>query len=163
MPDDGGSARERKLQIGHMHAADIDIVCLDKTVAGIVDAETTQYVDCGNQHPATAAAGIVDRYDLVLIGLFLDERFVHRGSCHKFRNMIRRKELSSGFAAEIAAHEDLAEVVVEHAVVIDYGRKQSINLRENLCKAFLLVGLIGLNDLHIPFFPFVAVEMIDLI
>ena len=69
VPDDGGSARERKLQIGHMHAADINVVCLDETVAGIVDAETTQYVDCGNQHPATAAAGIVDRYDLVLIGL----------------------------------------------------------------------------------------------
>ena len=38
VPHDGGNACERKLQIGHMYAAQIDVVCLYKTVPCVVDA-----------------------------------------------------------------------------------------------------------------------------
>ena len=38
VPDDGGNARDGKLQIGHMNAADIDVVRLYETISGVVDA-----------------------------------------------------------------------------------------------------------------------------
>ena len=38
VPDDGGNACKRELQISHMYAAQIDVVCLYKTVPCVVDA-----------------------------------------------------------------------------------------------------------------------------
>ena len=69
--------------------------------------------------------------------------------------MVGRKELPCGLIAEIAAHKDFAEVVVEFAVVVHDGGEQGIHLCEDLCEFLLLVGLITADNLQIPFFPFI--------
>ena len=57
--------------------------------------------------------------------------------------------------AEIAAHEDFAEVVVEFPVVVHDGGEQGIHLCEDLRKFLLLVGLVAADNLQIFLFPIV--------
>ena len=76
-------------------------------------------------------------------------------SRHKLREMIGRKELPCGLIAEIAAHEDFAEVVVEFPCVVHDGGEQGIHLCEDLRKFPLLVGLVVSDNVQISLFPFI--------
>ena len=155
--------RERELQIGHVNAAFVDVARVYKAVSGIVDAAGAQDVQSGDEHSASAAARIVDGDNAVVCRLVLYKRFIHDGARHKFRDMVGRKELPGVFAAEIAFHKQLAEVVVESAVIIDNGGKQGVNFAENLREFPLQVGRIALDDLHIAFLAFLFLCEIDLI
>lgn len=163
MPYNGWHAREGELQIGHVNAAFVDVARVYKAVSGIVDAAGAQDVQSGDEHSASAAARIVDGDNVVVCRLFLYEGFAHDGACHKFRDIVGRKELPGVFAAEIAFHKQLAEVVVESAVIIDNGGKQGVNFAENLREFPLQVGRIAFDNLQVPFLAFLFLREIDLI
>ena len=151
------------MQIGHVNAAFVDVARVNETISGIVDAAGLQDVQSCDEHSASAAARIVDGDNAVVCRLFLYEGFAHDGACHKFRDIVGRKELPGVLVAEITFHEQLAEIVVESAVIIDDGGKQGVNFAENLREFPLRVGRIALDDLQIPFLAFLFLREIDLI
>ena len=162
MPYNGRYAREGELQIGHVNAALVYVARVNETVSGIVDTAGLQDVQSGDEHSASSAARIVDGDNAVARRFFFYESFVHDAR-HKFRDMVRSKKLSGVLVAEIAFHEQLAEIVVEFAVVVDDGGEQSVNLAENLRKFLLQGWRIAFDDLQIPLFTFLFLCEVDLI
>lgn len=59
MPDDGGNSRKGKLEVGHVHAPDIDVGAENKAIPGIVDAVIVfECIERGNEHSTASATGV---------------------------------------------------------------------------------------------------------
>lgn len=82
------------MKIGHVYAADIDILCEYETVVGIVEmillAESFQSRD---KHSARAAGRIFDGYDFVVPLFLTNDRLINAYFGAKAGNVIRRKKL----------------------------------------------------------------------
>ena len=93
-----------------------------------------------------------------VIGLLFDEFFRQRDFCHETGDVIGSEELSRMLVAEIAVHEEPAEVVVESPVVIDHGGEQREYLGEDVRKRVLIFFRIALHDLQVPFLAFLPLR-----
>ena len=128
-----GNACEGELQIGHVYAADIDILAKHETVVGIVElillAESFQSRD---KHSARAAGRIVDCYDFIVPLFLTHDRLIYTYFRAKAGNVIRRKKLSVVFVAHIRLHKQFTEPVVKSTVVIDDGSEKRVNFSECL-------------------------------
>ena len=117
-----GNACEGELQIGHVYAADIDILGKHETVISIVEmivpVESFQSRD---KHSARAAGRIVDGYDFIVLLVLAHDRFINAYFRAKAGNVIRREKLSVVFIAYTRLHKQFTEPVVKFAVVINNG------------------------------------------
>ena len=159
--DDGGCSRKRELQIRHVNAPNVDVCGVQIAVSRIVDAAAFEDFERCNEHPSASAARIRDGDDLVAVRLLSDEFFRERDFRHEVGDVVGREELSRVFIAEIGVHEELAEVVVESPVVIDYGGEQREYIGEDVRKRVLIFFRIALHDLQIPFLAFFPLRQID--
>ena len=161
MADDGGRSCKRELQIRHVNAPKVDVCGIEITVSRIVDAAASEDFERCNEHPSASAARIRDGDDLVSVRLLFDEFFRQRDFCHETGDVIGREELPRMLVAEIAVHEELAEIVVESPVIIDYGGEQREYLGEDVRKRVLVFFRIALHDLQVPLLAFFPLRQIN--
>ena len=161
MPDDGGRSRKRELQVRHVNAPKVDVGGVQIAIACVVNAAAPEDFKRCNEHFSASAARIRDGDDLVAVGLLSDEFFRERDFRHEVGDVVGREELPRVFIAEIAVHEEFAEVVVEFLVVIDYGGEQREYFGEDVRKRVLIFFRIALHDLQVPFLAFLPLRQID--
>ena len=161
MADDGGCSCKRELQVRHVDAPKVDVGGVQIAIACVVNAAAPEDFKRCNEHPSATAARIRDGDDLVAVRLLSDEFSRERDFRHEMGNVIGREELPRMFVAEIAVHEELAEVVVESPVVIDHGGEQCEYLGEDVRKRVLVFFRIVLHDLQVPLLALFPLRQID--
>ena len=161
MPNDGGRSCKRELQIRHVNAPKVDVGGVKVAVSRIVDAAAPEDFERCNEHSSASAARIRDGDDLIAVCLRCNEFSRQRDFRHEVGNVIGREELPRAFIAEIAVHEEPAEVVVESPVVIDHGREQREYLGEDVRKRVLIFFRIVLHELQISLLALLPLRQID--
>ena len=161
MSDDGGCSCKRELQVRHVDAPKVDVGGVQIAIACVVNAAAPEDFERCNEHPSATAARIRDGDDLVAVCFLSDEFFRERDFRHETGDVIGREELPRMFVAEIAVHEEHAEVVVESPVIVDHGGEQREYLGEDVRKRVLVFFRIALHDLQVPFLAFFPLRQID--